>query len=119
VFVARPHRIVALPALAAVLLALAAAGFASAAAPDQRHYPPNVRSQFTSSCVRSAKRVAGDNITRAKAIAYCRSALNCIERHLTLAQFVRLAQNLKAGRHDSHVSVMTSCERAAAKRVLG
>jgi hypothetical protein len=120
VVVARPHRIVALLALAVVLLALAAAGIASAAAPDQRHYPPNVRSQFTSSCVQSAKRVAGANIiTKAKATAYCRSALSCIERHLTLAQFVRLAQNLKAGRHDSHVSVMTSCERAAAKRVLG
>ena len=69
--------------------------------------------------MKSAKHVAGDRLTKAKATAYCTSALNCIERHMTLTQFVRLGQNLKAGRHDSHVSVMTSCERTAAQRVLG
>ena len=115
----KPRRILALLGLAAVLAALAAAGFATAATPDQRHYPPSVRHQFTASCVTSAKDVAGDNITKAKATEYCRVALNCIERHMTLAQFVRLGQNLKAGRHDSHVSVMTTCERSAARTVFG
>jgi hypothetical protein len=106
-------------ALAAVLLSASVATAGSAAPTAQRHYPPEVRRAFISSCTRTAKAVAGPRITRAQARQYCTSALACIERHLTLRQFVRTFQNMQAGRRNPNARILTSCERAAAKKVVG
>ena len=115
------RRAVALLALASLLVAIgagAAAG-AGAAPPAQRHYPPEVRSAFISSCARAARAVGGSRLTPAQANTYCRTALACIERHLTLRQFARTVQNMQAGRRNPNARVFTSCERAAARKVTG
>jgi hypothetical protein len=117
---ARPVRLViALLAVAALAVAIGAGAAAHAAPATQRHYPPEVRSAFIKSCANAAKTVAGDKLTKAQATAYCRSALSCIERHLTLRQFAQTVRNMQAGRRNPNARVFTSCERAAAKRVLG
>jgi hypothetical protein len=117
---ARPlRRAAALLALAALVVAIGAGAAADAAPPTQRHYPPEVRRSFVKSCVSAAKTVAGDKLTKAQATAYCRGALACIERHLTLRQFAQTVRNMQAGRRNPNARVFTSCERAAAKRVLG
>jgi hypothetical protein len=117
---ARPlRRLAALLALAALAVAIGAGAMADAAPPTQRHYPPEVRRTFIRSCTNAAKTVAGDKVTKAQATAYCRSALSCIERHLTLRQFAQTVRNMQAGRRNPNARVFTSCERAAAQRVLG
>jgi hypothetical protein len=116
-FAPRSRRAIALVALATLLVAIAAGAAAQAATPRQRHYPPAVRSAFISSCTRAAKAAAGSRLTRAQASTYCRSALACIERHLTLTQFERTVRNMQAGRRNPNARVFTSCERAAAKKV--
>jgi hypothetical protein len=117
---ARPiRRTIALLALAALAVAIGAGAVADAAPTTQRHYPPEVRTSFVRSCASAAKTVAGDKVTKAQATAYCRSALSCIERHLTLRQFVQTVRNMQAGRRNPNARVFTSCERAAAQRVLG
>jgi hypothetical protein len=105
--------------LAAVLLtgSIALAG-QSAPTAAQRHYPASVRSAFIASCTRTAKAVAGSRITKTQARRYCTSALACIERHLTLKQFERVVQNMQAGRRNPNAHILTSCERAAAKKVV-
>jgi hypothetical protein len=113
------RRTIALLALAALLVAIGAAAAAHGATPTQRHYPPAVRTAFISSCTRAAKATAGTRLTKAQARTYCRSALACIERHLTLRQFERTVQNMQAGRRNPNARVLTSCERAAAKKVTG
>jgi hypothetical protein len=108
--------------LAALVGVLATASFATAGTGPptaQRHYPPAVRSSFIKSCTRTAKAVAGSKITKAQARQYCTSALACIERHLTLRQFVRVVQNMQAGRRNPNAHFLTSCERAAARKVVG
>src|SRR5512133_1830975 len=90
------RRATALLALAALAVAIGAgAACADAAPPAQRHYPPSVRTAFISSCTRAAKSVAGDRLTKAQARTYCRSALSCIERRLTLRQFERVVRNMQ------------------------
>jgi hypothetical protein len=111
------RRATALLTLAALAIAIGAGAAADAAPPAQRHYPPSVRSAFIASCTRAAKSVAGDRLTRAQASTYCRSALSCIERHLTLRQFERVVQYMQAGRRNPNARVLTSCERAAAQRI--
>ena len=113
------RRAVALLALSALLLAIGAGAAANAATTTQRHYPPSVRRAFISSCTRAAKAAAGDRLTQAQAGTYCRSALSCIERQLTLRQFERTVQNMQAGRRNPNARVFTSCERAAARKVTG
>jgi hypothetical protein len=108
--------------LAALMAVLATASLATAgaAAPTaQRHYPPAVRRAFITSCTRTAKAVAGARLTQAQARQYCTSALSCIERHLTLRQFERVVQNMQAGRRNPNAHFLTSCERAAARKVVG
>jgi hypothetical protein len=106
-------------ALAAVLATASLATAGTAAPTAQRHYPPEVRRAFIASCTRTAKAVAGGRITRAQARRYCTSALACIERHLTLSQFERTVQNLQSGRRNPNARILTSCERAAARKVVG
>ena len=113
------HRALALLALATLLVAIGAGAAARAATPTQRHYPPAVRRAFVSSCAKAAKAVAGTKLTQAQADRYCRSALSCIERHLTLSQFERTVRNMQAGRSNPNARVLTSCERAAARQVTG
>jgi hypothetical protein len=109
----------ALLALATVLVAIGAGAVANAAPTTQRQYPPEVRRAFVSSCTRAAKAAVGTRLTTAQANTYCRSALACIERRLTLRQFERTVQNMQAGRRNPNARVFTSCERAAAKKVTG
>jgi hypothetical protein len=113
---------IVLAALAAVFatasLAMAGTTAGTAAPTAQRHYPSEVRRAFITSCTRTAKAVAGSRLTRAQARQYCTSALNCIERHLTLRQFERVVQNMQAGRRNPNAHVLTSCERSAAKKVV-
>jgi hypothetical protein len=113
---------IVLAALVAVLAtaSLATAGTNAPTAPTaQRHYPPEVRRAFITSCTRTAKAVAGSRLTRSQARQYCTSALSCIERHLTLRQFERVVQNMQAGRRNPNAHFLTSCERAAARKVVG
>jgi hypothetical protein len=121
----RTRRLIPLSIVLAALVALlataslATAGTAGTAAPTaQRHYPPQVRSAFIASCTRTAKAVAGSRITKTQARRYCTSALSCIERHLTLSQFERVVANMQAGRRNPNAHFLTSCERAAAKKVV-
>jgi hypothetical protein len=107
----------ALLAVAALAVAIGAATVADAAPTTQRHYPPAVRRAFVSSCTAAAKSVAGNRLTKAQAGRYCRSALACIERHLTLRQFARVVQNMQSGRRNPNARVLTSCERAAVQRI--
>jgi hypothetical protein len=117
---ARPlRRTAALLALAALAFAIGAGAAADAAPPAQRRYPPEIRRAFIRSCTNAAKTAAGDKLARAQAGAYCRSALACIERHLTPRQFAQTVRNMQAGRRNPNARVFTSCERAAAKRVRG
>jgi hypothetical protein len=120
-FAVLSRRTIALLALASLLVATGAGAAAAARAstPSQRHYPPAVRSAFIASCTKAAKAAAGTRLTSAQARTYCRSALACIERHLTLRQFERTVQNMQAGRRNPNARVLTSCERAAAKKVTG
>jgi uncharacterized protein (DUF2141 family) len=113
------RRASALLALATVLVAIGVGAVAHAAPATQRHYPPEVRRAFVSSCTRAAKAAAGTRLTTTQAGTYCRSALACIERRLTLRQFERTVQNMQAGRRNPNARVFTSCERAAAKKVTG
>jgi hypothetical protein len=110
---------IVLAALAAVLATASLATAGTTAPTAQRHYPPAVRRAFITSCTRTAKAVAGSRITRTQARRYCTSALACIERHLTLRQFERVVQNMQAGRRNPNARVLTSCERAAARKVVG
>jgi hypothetical protein len=112
-------RAIAVLALAALLVALGAGAMARAATPTQRHYPPQVRTAFISSCARAAKAAAGSRLTKAQANTYCRSALSCIERRLTLRQFEQTVKNMQTGRRNPNARIFTSCERAAAKKVTG
>jgi hypothetical protein len=114
-----PWSIVLATALAAVLLTGSIAAAGPPAPTAQRHYPPEVRRAFITSCTRTAKAVAGSRLTRAQARQYCTSALSCIERHLTLGQFERVVQNMQAGRRNPNAHFLTSCERAAARKVVG
>jgi hypothetical protein len=116
-FASRSRRAAALLALVTLLVATGAGAVAQAGTTTQRHYPPEVRRAFISSCASSAKAVAGARITKAQANTYCRSALACIERHLTLSQFARTVQNMQAGRKNPNARVFTSCERAALKKI--
>jgi hypothetical protein len=110
----------AVVAVLAAMLATASLATAGTAAPTaQRHYPPAVRKAFIASCTRTAKAVAGSRITKTQARQYCTSALACIERHLTLTQFERVVQNMQAGRSNPNAHFLTSCERAAARKVVG
>jgi hypothetical protein len=111
------RRFCALLALAALAIAIGAGTAADAATPTQRHYPPEVRRAFITSCTRVAKSVAGDRLTRTQARKYCTGALNCIERRLTLRQFERVVQNMQTGRRNPNARVLTSCERAAAQNI--
>jgi len=108
-----------LAALAALLLSASLATAGTAAPTAQRHYPPEVRRAFISSCTRTAKAVAGARLTQTQARQYCTSALSCIERHLTLTQFERVVRNMQAGRRNPNAHFLTSCERAAARKVAG
>jgi hypothetical protein len=110
---------IVLAALAAVLATASLATAGTKASTAQRHYPPEVRRAFITSCTRTAKAVAGSRLTRAQARQYCTSALSCIERHLTLRQFERVVQNMQAGRRNPNAHFLTSCERAAARKVVG
>jgi hypothetical protein len=112
------RRAAAILALAAVLVAACIASAAQART-TQRHYPQAVRTAFVSSCTRTAKAAANGRLTKTQASTYCRSALSCIERRLTLRQFERTVQNMQAGRRNPNARVFTSCERAAAKKVTG
>ena len=117
----RTRRLLPWSIVAATLAAvLATATFATAGTPAtaQRHYPPEVRKAFIASCTRTAKAAAGSRITRAQARRYCTSALDCIERHLTLRRFERVVLNMGAGRRTPNARILTSCERAAARKVL-
>jgi hypothetical protein len=110
----------AVAAVLAAVLATASLATAGTAAPtSQRHYPPAVRKAFIASCTRTAKAVAGSRITKTQARQYCTSALACIERHLTLTQFERVVRNMQAGRRNPNAHFLTSCERAAARKVVG
>jgi hypothetical protein len=111
------RRAIALLALATVLVAIVAAAAAHAATPTQRHYPPAVRNAFISSCTKAAKATAGSRLTKAQASTYCRSALSCIERHLTLTQFARTVRNMQQGKRNPNARVFTSCERAALRKI--
>jgi hypothetical protein len=113
------RRAIAVMALAGLLLAIGVGAVAGAATPTQRHYPPEVRRAFISSCAKAAKAVGGTRLTKAQANTYCRSALACIERRLTLRQFARTVQNMQAGRRNPNARVFTSCERAAVRKVTG
>jgi hypothetical protein len=107
-------------ALFAAMLATGSIAAAGRRAPTaQRHYPPEVRRAFIASCTRTAKAVAGSRMTRTQARRYCASALACIERHLTLRQFERVVLNMQAGRRNPNARILTSCERAAARKVVG
>jgi hypothetical protein len=110
---------IVLAALAAVLATASLATAGTKAPTAQRHYPPEVRRAFITSCTRTAKAVAGARLTQAQARQYCTSALSCIERHLTLRQFERVVQNMQAGRRNPNAHFLTSCERAAARKVVG
>jgi hypothetical protein len=110
---------IVLAALVAVLATASLAAAGTAAPRAQRHYPPEVRRSFITSCTRTAKAVAGSKITRTQARQYFTSALACIERHLTLRQFERVVLNMQAGRRNPNAHILTSCERAAAKKVVG
>jgi hypothetical protein len=101
-----------------VLVATCVGATASAGA-QQRHYPPEVRRAFIFSCTKAAKAVTGTRLTRARANTYCRSALACIERRLTLGQFERTVRNMQTGRSNPNARVFTSCERAAAQKITG
>jgi hypothetical protein len=118
-FAVLSRRAIALLALASLLVAIGAGASADASTPSRRHYPSAVRSAFIASCTKAAKEAAGTRLTSAQARTYCRSALACIERHLTLRQFERVVQNMRAGRRNPNARVLTSCERAAAKEVTG
>ena len=98
---------------AAAAVAIGTDGTAGAAPATQRHYPPEVRRQFTSACTRTAKQVAGERLTTRQARRLCADTLSCIERRLTFKQFVRLERNLQAGRRDRNAKVITRCEQAA------
>ena len=110
---------IVLAVLVAVLATASLATAGTAAPTAQRHYPAAVRKAFIASCTRTAKAVAGARITKTQARQYCTSALACIERHLTLTQFERVVQNMQAGRRNPNAHFLTSCERAAARKVVG
>ena len=97
----------------AILATLSA--FASAAAAAD--YPPAVEKRFLSSCSRVAKATAGSTVTRAQARRYCRLSLACIERRLTLRQFVAYGKRLQSGRRNPAAKVVRSCTTSAARTV--
>jgi hypothetical protein len=110
---ARRATVLAALVSAAAAVAIGVDDTAGAAPPSQRHYPPEVRRQFTSACARTAKQVAGEKLTTGQARHLCAATLSCIERRMTFKQFVRLERNLRAGRHDRNATVITRCEQAA------
>ncbi len=97
------RRIVAVLALAAIAATFLLAGVAAA----KTSYPSAVRKAFTTTCVKVA--VSGDKVSKAQATAYCKAALVCIERKLTLSQFAKSSANSR---------VVKACEKSAAKKAF-
>ena len=85
---------------------LASAGAVSVSAAD---YPRQVKQSFQKSCVKAAK---SGGVSGAKAEAYCRAALNCLQDKLTLKQFKRLTEN---GEFASNKKVKACIKKASAK----
>ncbi|HEU0318668.1 MAG TPA: hypothetical protein VFR49_15130 [Solirubrobacteraceae bacterium] len=106
-------RLVAVVVVSGVL-AVVAGGSALAAA----QYPASLRHVFVNACTKSAVAVSNGKISHQKAVSYCTSALTCISRKLTLAQFERVVLNMQSGAANPNAKVLTQCEKAAAKHVL-
>ena len=104
--------------LMAVLLTLSVSGLGAlpvAIAAGGHHYPAKVSAAFNRGCVKAATK----NLSIAKPAArrYCRAAFRCIERRLTLKQFVRVVLDMEHHRHNSRSGVLKSCAKQASSKL--
>ncbi|HEY4098083.1 MAG TPA: hypothetical protein VGM33_21350 [Baekduia sp.] len=101
----------------AAVLAAGSFGGVAGAASDTHHYPAKYEKSFESTCAKTAKAVGGKKITKSQAKAYCKSALKCIEKKLTLKQFEQAAAKMQSGETNPHAKVLAACEKQAAAKL--
>lgn len=101
------------------LLAGGSLALAATAGAARHHYPRKLERSFVRTCARTAKAAAGSRITKRQATRYCRAALTCIERHLTLKQFVRTVTKMRSGTRNPNARVLTRCEQQAVAKARG
>jgi hypothetical protein len=112
------RRMTALIALVA-LLAAGSLALATSAGATRHRYPKDLERSFVRTCARAAKATAGSSLTKRQAATYCRTALTCIERHLTLRQFVRTVTRMRSGRRNPDARVLRRCEKQAIGKLRG
>lgn len=92
------------------VLGMACVGSLSVAATaDARQYPGKVRLTFLNTCVSSALESSNNSISKAEARRYCSVALKCIEKRLTLAQYIKLEKRL--ARTGKVPKVLRTCQK--------
>lgn len=103
------------PALLAVAVSLSLTGIAALPAAGSAHdYPSSVDRTFVKACTKSAQNAGA---SRTKARRYCLKALDCIDDKLSLRQFKKADDAVRAGRKSKYDKVIAGCVRKAAAQV--
>ena len=75
------------------------------------HYPAANEQAYLQSCVREATL----HISEARATSYCRLSLSCIERRLSLKQFIEWNRDAILGRASPYATVGLNCVKIAVR----
>jgi hypothetical protein len=103
--------------LSAAMLAAGSFGGVAGASSSTHHYPEKYEKSFETTCAKAAKAVGGKKISKAQAKAYCKSALTCIEKKLTLKEFEQAVAKMQSGDTNPNAKAIATCEKQAASKL--
>ena len=101
-------------ALFVVAIAVFGVAVAPAGAAGNK-YPDAVVKSFVKSCTKTAVASADGKLTTKQARTYCRVAIKCIQRKLTLKQFELYVKRMRSGASNPGAKKVNSCIKQAAK----
>lgn len=105
---------------AAIIAVTSAATLGVAAAPAgaaTHHYPKALVKEFVTSCTKTAVASSDGQVTRTQARTYCRAAIKCIQRELTLKQFEQYVKRMQSGASNPAAKKVNKCVKQAAQSV--
>jgi hypothetical protein len=79
-------------------------------------YPPAVARHFVGACKASARVSSGGKLSPAEAIRFCEEELECMERRLTLPEFVEGERKMLSGEENPAAKVLVGCAREVIQR---
>jgi hypothetical protein len=83
------------------------------------NYPDALVKQFVTSCTKTAVASSDGQLTRAQARTYCRAAIKCIERNLTLKEFEQYVKRQQSGASNPGAKKVNKCIKQAAQAASG